>query len=381
MDKKFLIKTLTELVNIPSYNPPGNEKNIAIKISEILKNFGIFSEINVLDEERANVIGIIDYSSNGPVIVLNGHLDTVPLNGDWKYNPFKGEINRNRFYGLGTSDMKGALVSMLCAAKNIVMAKKEFKGKLILSFVADEERNNLGTLDFLKRFKNIDYVVIGEPTNLDVVTSNRGCIRLKIKTYGIAGHCSNPNKGINAIYKMNKIINKLLTYAKYLNNLYNNRSLKPSLSINVIKGGTAENIIPDACEIIIDRRIIHTENKDIVEKELIKQIKDIKKYDKEFKFSYKRIEEIDPWKVSDNSNLLKICKEVYSKVFSKKPKLKDLGGSCEAALFKKMGLDTIVFGPGNIKQAHAKDEYIDIDKMLHASNFYYYLIKNILVKN
>jgi len=380
MDKDFVIETLKNLININTVNPPGNEKMLAEFIKRILDEIGIYSKVNLIEGNRANVIGILGDNNNGPVFVLNGHLDTVPVGGNWDCDPLGGKVAGGKVYGLGACDMKGGIAAMIGAVKKIKESSDNLKGMLVLSFVADEEKNNLGTIDFLKRFKKINYTIIGEPTNLNLVVSNKGVLRLKIITHGISGHCSNPASGVNAIYKMSGIIEKLREYAYAIDSGNSDYSHKPSISINMINGGTAENIIPDICEIVLDRRLTYKEDKNEVEREIINILENFKKKDKEFKYSYKKIAEMDSWKADENSKFLKYCKKAFINCFSNDPVLRDIRGTAEAALFAKKGIDTVIFGPGDIKMAHSKNEYVEINQVVEAARYYYFLIKEILVR-
>lgn len=374
----YITDVLKELIGVSSINPPGNEKKIAECIMAILKKIDIPAEVEPIDNNRANVTGILKGAVSTPVLVLNGHLDTVPVKEDWSHDPFSGEVDSNRIYGRGAADMKGAIAAMIGAAKRIKESKDTIKGSLLLSFVADEERKNSGTMQFLEKYKDIDYAVVGEPSDLDIVISNRGVLRLEISTFGKAGHASNPSGGINAIYRMNKAIRSLMELAESYGSNNENYTNKPSLSVSLIKGGTAENMIPDTCEIIIDRRTVYHENTEEVIEEITERFEEIRRKDSTFDYSYKVTEELGPWKARDDSGLLKMAGRVYQGCFNKKPVLKDLGATCETALFAEKGADTLVFGPGSIKQAHARDEYVEISHLTGACEYYYRLIKEIL---
>ena len=374
----YIVDVLKELIRIPSFNPPGSEKKIAECIRGILKKIGVPAKVEPVDKDRANVTGILKGAAGGPVLVLNGHLDTVPVKEGWQHEPFSGEIYGNRIYGRGAADMKGAIAAMIGAAKKIKESKDKINGSLILSFVADEERKNSGTIRFLEKHKDIDYAVVGEPSDLDVVISNRGVLRLEISTFGKAGHASNPAGGVNAIYNMNKAIGSLMELSESYGSNMENYTQKPSLSVSLIVGGTAENIIPDKCEIIIDRRTVYHESTDDVIKEITGRFEEIKRKERTFGYSYKVTGELGPWKAGDDSGLLKMADRVYQGCFNKRPILKDLGATCETALFAAKGIDTLVFGPGSIEQAHTRDEYVEISQLNRACEYYYRLVKEVL---
>ena len=168
-ENDYIVDVLRDLIRVPSFNPPGNETQIAECIKSILEKIDIPARVEPVDKNRANVTGIMKGAGSGPVLVLNGHLDTVPVKESWVHDPFSGDMEGNRIYGRGTADMKGAIAAMIGAAKKIKESVEKINGSLILSFVADEERNNAGTIEFLEKYKNIDYAVVGEPSDLDIV--------------------------------------------------------------------------------------------------------------------------------------------------------------------------------------------------------------------
>ncbi|MEM5872549.1 MAG: M20/M25/M40 family metallo-hydrolase, partial [Candidatus Aenigmatarchaeota archaeon] len=154
-----------ELIRINSENPPGNEKEIAKYIKDFLDELKISTEIIEFEKNRFDVIASI---GKGKGLMLNGHLDTVPAGENWKYDPFEGKIVNGKIYGRGASDMKGGLASILTAVKNL--SKENFKKKLLLTFVADEEVALKGSEYLIKNkkeiFKDVKYGIIGECTNL-----------------------------------------------------------------------------------------------------------------------------------------------------------------------------------------------------------------------
>jgi len=378
-DEAYIRGVLQELVKIPSINPPGNENVIAERVAGLLKEIGVVSRVDHVSKTHANTVGFLNEGNAGPALVLNGHLDTVPVKEDWTHPPFAGEVVGTRMYGLGAADMKGGVASMIGAVKMLLESKAKIEGSLILSFVADEEGGNAGTRHFLNTYRNLDYAVIGEPTGLNIVVSHRGVMRFRISTFGRAGHASNPSQGTNAIYKMNTLISRLMKQAETYSMDRRDYSASPSLSVSMIHGGTAENIIPARCEIIIDRRTTYDEKMKDVEGEIRGLLGQIEKKDDEFKYSFETTTAVEAWKVKDDSLCLRYGDQAYQTCFHEKPEFTDLGATCEAALFAAKGIDTFVFGPGNIENAHAKDEYVEIDQLTKAAQYYYLLIKQVLV--
>lgn len=378
LESQFVTDILKSLIQIPSMNPPGKEAKIAESVVHMFAEMGIESEIHYLSGgERANVVVVLDSGKKGPIFVLNGHLDTVPVKDNWNYEPFKGEIVNGRLYGLGASDMKSGLAAIMVAVNEIKNEIEKLNGTLIVSFVSDEEKNNLGTTDFLNRFKNIDYALIAEPSDLSIVRSNRGTLRFKLTIYGVAGHSSNPANGVNAIYKAVDVINALKDYGNKLCH-DQNYCTSPSIAVTMINGGTAENIIPDKCEIIVDRRMVYGESKEKVEGEILDILENFAKKDEQFKYSYYITAYMGPWRAKPDSKLIKYCEDAFKSCLLADPNYMDFQGTTEAALFAEKGIDTVIFGPGDLKMAHSKNESVEVEQVIKFSRLLYILIKKIL---
>ncbi|MEM4091249.1 MAG: M20/M25/M40 family metallo-hydrolase [Thermoplasmatales archaeon] len=156
---------------------------------------------------RPSVVGILEGEKYGLTLMLNGHLDTVPI-GDrssWSVDPFGGEIIDGKIYGRGATDMKGGVAAMISASHAVIKSVLNLRGKLLLTFVADEEGRGMGIQDLLHNGYRFDFAVIGEPTGLKVRTAHRGVANIKIVSKGKVYHASTPQKGHNAIYDMSRV--------------------------------------------------------------------------------------------------------------------------------------------------------------------------------
>lgn len=375
----FIARTLQKMISIDSRNPPGAEKVLAEYLRGILVEHGIESQVQDLGSRRANLVASISGARSGPVLILNGHLDTVPAEGAWEHDPFVGIVEGGKIYGLGAADMKGAISAMIATMLRI---RKDFahkmKGKVLLVRVADEERRNFGSKSFLKTPPEVDYAVIGEPTNMDLAVSNRGVLRVVITTSGKAAHCSNPGAGVNAIYKMQKVVAALEEDALRISAGESEYYAKPSLAVTLIKGGTGENIIPDTCEITIDRRVTSEESIDGVERGINDILKTLRVEDHELEYSVRRTEQLAGWAAKHNSALLQLSKKVYRRCLLRDPVMRDLGGTSEAGLFAAAGIDTLLCGPGDIRVAHSRYESVPLPQLEEAAAFYYELAQEIL---
>jgi succinyl-diaminopimelate desuccinylase len=374
VDLDYAISTTIDLIKIPSENPPGREAKLAKYIAALLAKEGFDVRLQQVSEDRFNVIAELCGCQEGPTVVLNGHLDVVPANGEWKYPPFAATIDQGRIYGRGAADMKAGLAAMISAVKTIKDNVIPIKGRIMLVFVADEEVSNLGTKAFLQEYNDIQYAVIGEPTQMELAIAHRGCSSFKITAYGSAGHASVPEKANNAIMNMNRVLNELVIYGEQLRNINHELLSSPTISVGVIKGGSKSNIVPDKCEIIVDRRLLPGENPEKVLNEFRSILDRIGTNGVETRFQVENLSWCDAGFLDSNSSLVKIASRAYLNCFGRKPHIGHFRATCEQSLFLGKGIEAIVIGPGSISQAHAVDEYVAIEQVVRAAEYYVCLL-------
>ena len=255
--KKDLIELTTQLIQIPTENPPGNERKAFIFLKPILSKMGFNIKTYISPKGRWNIVAERRWGKGGRRLLFNGHLDVVPPGNpsQWKYPPFQGKLEKGKIYGRGSSDMKGGIASFLHAISTIDRSKIHIKqGAVVLHLVSDEESHGHQGTDFLTQKGLIqgDAALVGEPSSLHPVIGQKGAIWLRISTLGKSAHGSRPHQGVNAIEKMMKLI----THLNILSLEKEHPLLgRPTLNIGTIQGGTKINIVPDRCEIEVDRRI------------------------------------------------------------------------------------------------------------------------------
>lgn len=253
MNSKQILKKLI------SYNTINDKENedIINYIEKYLKAFGFKTEY----KSKCLVMS----NSNDCEIGFLGHTDTVSYSNDWTFNPFKLSELDGKLYGLGTCDMKGSIAAILSSIAKIDFSKNK-KG-IKLFFTYDEEINFSGINELIaNKITFPKYMIIGEPTNNEIINASKGLLEFRITFKGIASHSSKPEEGINAIESCIDFINKL---KKYYNEIkkesINSKYL--TMNIGVIKGGRSMNIVPDNCEVEIDfRTISKQQNEKIIKK-------------------------------------------------------------------------------------------------------------------
>ncbi len=430
-NREEYIEFLKGLIQTDSYNPPGNEKNVALKIEKFLKESEVVCEVFPFGENRANLIAFLNENFEGRNLLYNGHMDVVPSGSEeeWKNPPLSAYIKRKKImYGRGTADMKSALAGMIIALKILKKIKVDISGNLILNAVADEETGGkLGTgwcLENILMERNIkcDFIIIGEATGLTplpkaIILGEKGRMELKIVTNGIEGHASVPFLGKNAIYMMTEIIQNINKIDNYITEVLPpipNEKIKDMMSVafpnkerfeavyneqpkiqnavkaisqftrsvTMIKGGVKPNVIPDYCEAYMDIRLLPGQDpfeildslKRVIQ-ELGYEIKNrpIGRPEEVFVcIEVMSLSEPSYWKDWELSADLKLFYSLVKEIYDGTPFYFLFPASSDAHFFRNSGFcpATVLFGPGSALTAHAVNEFIEIDDYIKAIKFY-----------
>ena len=332
------------------------EQALAEFVLAFLTKNGIDCELQQMLPGRPNVLGYIDANAS-QTIMLEAHLDTVHADS-MTIEPFTPVVRNGQLFGRGSCDTKGSMAAFLQA---VIQAKKtpgRLRYNVLLLFVSDEEYRFTGAQHAVKKGLKADFGIAGEPTQLKIVRSHKGVTRWKMVTKGVAAHSAYPERGKNAIYAMSKIINRLDKYAAELYSGSRHPLLgAPSLSVGVIEGGQAVNVVPDRCSIEVDRRTLPDETMQSVIGPIQALLKDLPDWEmKEPHLSVAGME------VSEHAPGLKALagsiKAVRGDVL-----VEGAQYATDAGIYNAVGIPTVVFGPGDIAQAHTESEFIDLHQL------------------
>jgi len=364
---------LRKLVKIPSRNPPGEERELAEYVVAWLKEEGVDATL-VLEPyiHRPQVVATIKGDEGRPTLVLNGHLDVVPL-GDverWSVDPFGGEVKDGRLYGRGSCDMKGGLASMMLAAKAITESERRLRGNLLLHFAVGEEKGEPGTKTLLmdKGYTG-DWGIVLEPTNLTVATAEKGLLWLDVEIRGKPAHASTPELGINSIEKAADFINCLRGYREKFGLKQHPLLGGAVCSVTMIEGGIKENVIPGSCTVTLDRRLLPGETLDEAEAEIRAILTQMKQQDATFEgIISRRGEGFSAAEIPVNSYIAQMVKEAVKKVTGKLLQPSGAAYGTDARNFiNDAHIPAIIFGPGDPASAHTYDESIAISQVVDCS--------------
>ena len=370
---------LGKMVAIPSVE--GTEKEMGDFLAEYTERLGMTVEKQVVEGDRSNIIARVQIGKGGKTVLLNSHMDVVPPAEGWITNPYELVIKGDKAYGRGATDAKGSLTAFLMATKKIIEHPGDLNGNIIFTAVVDEESFSKGAR-YMAEHKSVkaDYGIIGEPTMSNVYIWHKGSIRPVIKVKGRSAHASTPELGISAV-----------RVASYISNLVDEIQMEllanrhpiagnSSISITMLKAGVKENVLPDTCEMTIDRRIVPGED----EKEIIKDFERICK-DAEEKFPGASVI-IDHYitttgpasEVKPDSEIAKIAYAACEEVTGVKQVPNGTDCNTDMNHFIRIGIPCVIIGPGALKVAHMPNEYVELKQLEMAYTVQENVIRSLL---
>ena len=371
------LKILSDLISFQTIS--GEDNNSLINYcDEILNKLGATSFKTFDDEKkRVNLFATLKAkNSNGKApIILSGHTDVVPVSKGWSTDPFKATVKGDKLYGRGSCDMKGFIACVLAYAP--IFSKSNLNRDIHFSFTFDEETACIGAPILIKELKkrgfNKGICIVGEPTNMKIIDAHKGAYEYTTFFEGLAGHSSQPHKGVSAVEYAAKYVNKLIELRQKLKDRVPMNSIfsppYSTLSIGGIFGGIAHNVIADKCHVKWETRPVVKEDAIFLNSEMDKYVNDIllpemRKVFPDSKIVKETIGEIIGF---DRKEKSEACEFVSSITGDNSREVVSFG--TEAGLFQEIGISTVVCGPGSIEQAHKIDEFIKLDEISKCLKF------------
>ena len=370
-------RLLRELVARPSINPAflkdrpdlTGEERVAGFLQDLARAEGIEVLRQPVLPGRKNLIARISPSGKAKHrIMLTPHLDVVPA----PEKDFTPRVRKGKMYGRGTCDTKGSVAAFFTAFLELAQ-KGGRPGETEILFVGlvDEEFGQAGSRMLAQKGPKGDLAIAGEPTGLQVVTAHKGNLWLQLKTKGKSAHGSTPQHGRNAIDAMTPILEFLFgEYPKDLNSRTHPLLGSPTVSVGKIRGGSQPNVVPDECVIDLDRRTIPGETETSVKKELIEAFR--KRGIPLPEFSKSRSVPCPPLDTDPN---LPFCQSFLRA--AKRRKSRGVPYFTDASPIAVGGTPALVFGPGNIAQAHSTDEWVEMEQVDRAHSIVSKFLKSL----
>lgn len=361
--KEDISKFLRDMIAIPSESCM--EKEVVLRIKEEMEKVG-FDKVEI--DPMGNILGYIGHGKH--VIAMDAHIDTVGVGDEslWEYNPYEGYEDDEIIVGRGASDQEGGMASMVYAGKIIKDLELEDDYTLIVTGTVQEEDCDGLCWQYIINESNIkpEFVVITEPTSLNIYRGQRGRMEIKVTTKGVSCHGSAPERGENAIYKIAPILNELKALHE---NLHTDEFLgKGSLTVSeIFFTSPSRCAVADSCTISIDRRLTWGETWEGALQE-IKNLPSVKEGKAEVSmYNYDRPAYtglvyptacyFPAWVVEEEHFACKTLVDAYEGLFKSKPFVDKWTFSTNGvSIMGRYNIPCIGFGPGHEDQAHAPNE-------------------------
>ena len=372
VDPDEVLRYARALIAAPSENPGGTEDEAAEVCGMVLSDLGATCSTISSETGRPSVVATFGDGAH-PRLAWNGHLDTVPI-GDpasWAVEPLEGVVRDGRLIGRGVVDMKGAVAGALAAASAIRRAGIGLGGTLQFHLVADEEHLGRHGTRVLheKGMLDQDACIVGEATDLQLGLAERGGAWVTAVARGTAAHGSQPHLGVNAITSMARFVLRL---SEVLPDREHPLTGRPSVNAALITGGSAPNVVPDRCELDIDRRIVPGETSPEEVLAPFERLRDdLRREHPETDLSFRIREWTDAAESDPRSPIAAACRQAVEEETGETPSNAGFTGITDARFYlNDAQIPTVILGPGSLAVAHTANEWVEVDALVAAARVY-----------
>ena len=374
MDRE-LVDLLADLVRTPSMNPMGgdasregyNEVAMAAKVADWLGGIGVEPNVQEVAPHRMNVWARTPTVTDEPAILFEAHMDTVTAD-TWAGDPFDPVIRDGFLHGRGSCDTKASLAAMLVALRRL-MAEGSPRRPILFLAACDEESGFVGADAWAKLGIKAEFGVVGEPTEMRIVRAHKGVARWRLVTRGRSAHSSNRDAGVCAVTRMARVILCLERYYQETLRERTHEALgRATLSVGLIRGGQTVNTVPDRCEIEVDRRLLPAETGDEAAAEIARALAEDPDIDFDVLFEETTLEApgLDtPLDSPAVEALRRACETVLGRA-----EVDVVPYGTDAPAFVRVGIPCVVFGPGEVGDAHSDHERVPLADVENASEVY-----------
>ena len=360
LDLPRMIDGLARLVAFDTQNPPGRELEAAQWLKSAMAGMGFAADTTDIMPGRTNVVGVLD-NGPGPAFAFNTHIDVVPAGTGWTSDPFVLRESGGRLYGRGACDAKGPMTAMLEAMRWLAQNRRRWSGTLLGVFVADEEASSRGAKAYASTRPRIDACMIGEPTSCTTYSAHKGSLRPLVRVHGRTAHSGMPDLGINAILRSASLLRAVDAEHQRIKSAQHPLVGSPSLTITRAAAGVADNVVPDLCELLLDRRMIPGEDEEAVKAEIATLVaRAANEAGTPMEIAEFRPTTGGATETAGDHPVVVASQTACQHHHGHATPLSGFQGGCDLVHFRSVGAQGVVLGPGTLDVAHKPDEYVPI---------------------
>lgn len=375
-----LVSILADLIALPSPYPPGTSIEICAYAAKRLRRAGYKVEIAHKVQGVDNVVARRKGKSKGPVIAFNAHVDTVGVGerANWKSDPYKAFVKGGLVHGLGAGNCKGSMAVQLWLAEEIARRGGPAKGELIFTFVADEENLGPNGMEYLRKSGRVrpDALVLGAQTENNLIVAERGVMWARLTTKGKAAHAGNPTAGDNAVLRMMRLVAALQSYYDKALAGRTSGAMKSTVNVGMFHGGHNTNVVPSACAVEIDRRLLPNEKVKDAFAELKHVVDGVG--EPKSQYSVEFLTGTNGFFAPENGQVVAAFESVVEEQTGRKVKFLNATGVSDGRYYADDGIEIINFGPGSGTQGHAANESVPIAEMVDAARIQLEVVSRLL---
>ncbi len=385
IDGEQVIRLTQELVRINSVNPnlaPGStEAPAADLIAEVCERAGIQVTRREVAPGRPNVLAVLPGRRRDIGLVFLGHTDTVPVLG--MENPFSAEVSGNYLWGRGAVDMKGGLAAAVMAALALARSGMRLEKGVAVAATIDEESEHRGAYTLAAGGFHAEHCIVPEPSNNELLLGCKGTAPIRIDLTGVLAHGSNPWLGVNAIEKAAGVVQALgrLEFKAFeIQEL--GKTIRGTMNIGVIAGGTQYNNVADKCSLFLDRRMVPGETQETCLAEIRDLLARFAESDPQFHASAEisrpdwhwepiQARGLNPAYTPASSPLAQTVAAAHRHVCGQEIACGYTNGYMDMDfMVNGLGIPTVNYGPGEPGESHSSHERLRIDQLLAATRVY-----------
>jgi succinyl-diaminopimelate desuccinylase len=380
-ESRDVVDLLRDLIRTRSVNPPGDEAAVVGVLAERAMAWGFSPRIVEVLPGRPNLIVELAGSGERPAVLLSGHSDTVPPGeAPWEHDPFSAALVDGEIWGRGATDMKAGLAAMLVAMAAARRRGWQPKGDVRLAVTIGEEVDCVGARHLRETggLEGAGWIVIGEPTNLDVVAAHRGAIWLEIVGHGRTAHGSMPHLGVNAIDHVVTLLGWLAQRWPKFPYTPHDLLAPPTMNLGTIRGGVKTNVVPDRCVATVDLRTVPGQDHDAIVRDVRDLASELESTTPGLRLEVNVGNDMPPVETPLGHPLIRHTTEAAEAVMGGAPRVRGATYYTDGGMWVGTNIPMVIFGPGDDKLAHQPNERVAVEQLTLATRGYVALLERLL---